>query len=842
MRSLIAASVIVFVPAASMLAAAPGPPFPDEAIRFFESEIRPILQTRCAQCHGPATRTSGFSVASRQDILEGGSRGESVSIDSPADSLLLAALRRAGELKMPPDGQLPSAKVAAVERWIRMGAPWPEASGDPTSLADGRHWSFQPVSRPELPEVARRGWARNPIDAFVLARLEKAGLEPSGDASAATLARRVHLDLTGLPPSPAEVRGFVADPRPDAYERLVQRLLDSPRYGERWGRHWLDLARYADSNGYNADAPRQIWMYRDWVIDALNRDMPFDQFVVEQLAGDLLPDPTDQQLVATGFHRNTLLNLEGGIDFEQYRVEAVVDRVDVTGIAFLGLSLGCARCHDHKYDPVSQREFYEFFSFFNSIDELSGEFKDREGRARAYEPVLEFGTDEQYDRRDAIQAQLDAMKEEQDRYQKELLKRQPEWEASLTPEEIAELSPGVRRILAVPAEERLEVRKGVVRNAFLAGDTGVLERRKAIQAVTKLLPDIPSTLVMRELPEARPTHVLIQGDFLRKGEEVSPGTPAVLPPLDSPSPSRLDLARWITDPGNPLTPRVTVNRIWQRYFGRGIVPTQNDFGSQGEMPTHPALLDWLASEFVGRGWSLKAVHRLIVTSSTYRQASAYRGDLAAADSSNQLLGRQNRLRVEAEVVRDLGLAASGMLAAGIGGPSVYPSQPPGVMIRKPWPESKGRDRYRRGMYTHFWRTSPHPGLMVFDSPDALTIATRRNRSNTPLQALTLLNDAGFHEFAQGLARRVLVEVPDGSVEDRADHAFRVCLSRPPSPGELHSLASLAAGQLDEFQTRPEQADEVLTLGHANGLERAEAAAWTVVAGVLMNLDEFITRE
>ena len=842
MRSLLVAPAVAALLAASIATATPGPPFSDEAIRFFESEIRPILFTRCAQCHGSEARTSGFSVASREEILQGGVRGESVSFDRPGDSLLLAALRRSGDLKMPPDGKLPSARVAAFERWIRMGAPWPEAPETPMRSRDLRHWSFQPVSRPDPPEVVRRTWVRNPIDEFVLARLEQDGLEPSQDATRATLARRLHLDLTGLLPAPAEIREFVSDPRPDAYERLVQRLLDSPRYGERWGRHWMDLARYADSNGYNADAPRQIWMYRDWVIAALNRDMPFDRFVVEQLAGDLLPDPTDQQLIATGFHRNTLLNLEGGIDFEQYRVEAVVDRVDVTGIAFLGLSLGCARCHDHKYDPISQSEFYEFFAFFNSIDELSGDYANAEGRARAYEPVLEFGTDEQRARRDAIQAQLDAMKEEQARYQKALLKHQPEWEASLTPEEIAELPPGVRRILSVPAEERLEGRTVFVRNAFLGSDTGVLERRRAIQAVTKLLPEIPSTLVMRELPQARPTHILIQGDFLRKGGAVSPGTPAALPALAAAEPNRLDLARWIAGPDNPLTPRVTVNRIWQRYFGHGIVPTENDFGTQGELPSHPALLDWLASEFVDRGWSLKALHRLIVTSSTYRQSSAHRADLAAADSANRLLGRQNRLRVESEIVRDLALSASGLLETGIGGPSVYPSQPPGVMIRKPWPESEGADRYRRGMYTHFWRTSPHPGLMVFDSPDALTIATRRNRSNTPLQALTLLNDAGFHEFAQGLASRVLVDVPDGSVADRAEHAFRTCLSRSPSTGELRSLVDLARGQLDAFQTWPEHADEVLTLDHGGGLRRAETAAWTVVAGVLMNLDEFITRE
>ncbi len=841
MRSLLAALAVaslVAVPAQ----AAPGPPFSPEAIRFFESEVRPTLHTRCAQCHNDELRTSGLSVASRQSLLEGGNRGAAVSLERPAESLILSALRHASGLKMPADGRLSDRKVAAIERWIELGAPWPEVTASATAGRVARHWSFEPVARPETPPVANTDWVRNPLDRFVISRLEEAGLEPSPEAPGATLAKRAHLDLTGLPPSPEDVRDFLADTDPGAYERMVDRLLDSPRYGERWGRHWLDIARYADSNGYNNDAPRKIWMYRDWIIDALNRDLPFDQFVIEQLAGDLLPGASRQQVVATGFHRNTLLNLEGGIDFEQYRVEAVVDRVDVTGIAFLGLTLGCARCHDHKYDPISQREFYQFFAFFNSIDELSGDFNDQEGRARAYEPLLEFGSDEQYLRRDAIKAQLKAMREEQDRYEEDLLLKQPEWEAGLTEEDLAKLPLGVQRILGKPPEERVAGRLVFVKNAFLSQDPGVQERRKAIAAVNKLLPEIPSTLVMRELPEARPTHIFLQGDFLRKGDQVEAGTPDVLPPLEADDPNRLALARWIVDRRNPLTPRVAVNRIWQRYFGQGIVATENDFGTQGDPPSHPLLLDWLASEFMARDWSLKSLHRLIVTSATYRQSSAFRADLASADSSNLLLGRQNRLRVESEIVRDVALSASGMLESEIGGPSVFPAQPPGVMIRRPWPESKGRNRYRRGLYTHFWRTSPHPGLMVFDSPDSLTLATRRNRSNTPLQALTLLNDTGFHEFAQGLARRVLRERPDSGIAERADHAFRVCLAREPSAGELRALERLAATQLDEFSTHPEQADEILSAEIHDGLDRAQAAAWTTVAGVLMNLDEFITRE
>ena len=832
---------IGFLATWSLPAAAQAPPSA-EAVSFFESEIRPILHTHCSQCHNHQRRTSGLSLATREGLLEGGNRGPAISLDRPPESLILAALRQSEALSMPPDGKLPDAKIDSVERWIEFGAPWPEASQAPPIGSGQAHWSFQAIARPEPPRVSQPTWVRNPLDSFVLARLEEAGLKPSAEASAATLVRRVHLDLTGLAPPPEVVRDFVEDTATAAYERLVERLLDSPAYGERWGRHWLDIARYADSNGYNADARRDIWMYRDWVINALNRDLPFDQFVIEQLAGDMLPNPSEQELVATGFHRNTLLNLEGGVDFEQYRVESVVDRVDVTGIALLGLSLGCARCHDHKYDPISQQEFYEFFAFFNNIDELSGDFKNNEGRARAYEPLLEFGTEAQYLRRDAINAQLKAMQAEQSAYQKSLLAKQSEWEASLTEAQIAEFPLGVQRILRTPPQDRLEGRRVFVRNEFLAQDPGIQERRRAIAAVRKLLPKIPRTLVMRELPEPRSTHILLQGEFLNKGKQVFPDTPAVLPSLEAESPNRLDLARWLVEDDNPLTPRVTVNRVWQRYFGEGIVATENDFGRQGEPPTHPALLDWLASEFVENDWSLKALHRLIVTSATYRQSSAYRSDLAVADPANRLLGRQHRLRVESEIVRDLALSASGMLAPEVGGPSVFPAQPPGVMIRQPWPESKGKDRYRRGLYTHFWRTSPHPGLMVFDSPDALTTSTKRNRSNTPLQALTLLNDTGFHEFAQGLARRVVQERPDGGVAERVEHAFRICLARSPSAGELETLANLARTQLDEFQTYPEQAEQTLTLGARDSEEPAELAAWATVAGVLMNLDEFITRE
>ena len=603
------------------------------------------------------------------------------------------------------------------------------------------------------------------------------------------------------------------------------------------------MARYADSNGDASDGERKIWMYREWVIRALNRDLPFDQFVIEQIAGDMLPNATEDQIVATGFHRNTLLNLEGGVDFEQYRVEAVVDRVDTTGVAFLGLTLGCARCHDHKFDPVSQREFYSFFAFFDSIDELSGEFDDEAGRKRPYEPVLEFGTPEQHARRKALRAQIEVMQEELDSYEEQLLKQQAAWEASASEDQLAELTPGVRAILKLPVDERHEEQNKTLKRAYFAQDLAHQERKKAIAAVREIEPDIPSTLVMRELLEPRATHVMLGGEFLQKGIRVWPGTPEVLPALQEKERyTRLDLARWLVSENNPLTARVTVNRMWQRYFGRGIVETENDFGTQGSAPSHPGLLDWLASELMAQDWSLKAIHRTIATSATYRQSSKHRPDAGKKDPRNLLLARQNRLRVESEIVRDLALSASGMLSPEIGGPSVYPAQPPGVMIGHPWPESSGPDRYRRGIYTHFWRKSPHPGLMVFDSPDGLTAATSRERSNTPLQALTLLNDTGFHEFAQGLAKRVLSERPDASNSEQIEHAFRLCLTRPPQQLEKDRLDRLLAAQLDDFRTNPSEAFEILTLPNEKGTDLPETAAWTMVAAVILNLDEFITRE
>ena len=805
---------------------------------LFRETVQPILQDRCLACHNQKVRSSGLSLETRGGVLNGGTRGPAVLPGDSEQSRLIQALAHSSDLKMPPGGKLPEAEIQALVRWVALGAPWDE-SGD---SGEGGHWSFQAVRRPVPPQVSDTQWVRTPIDRFILHRLKAEGLAPSPEASRITLLRRLSLDLLGLPPSPAAVDRFLEDTRPGAYERLVERLLASPHYGERWGRHWLDVARYADSDGFS-DGSRQIWMYRDWVVRSLNRDLPFDRFTIQQLAGDLIPDASKEQIVATGFHRNTLLNQEGGIDVEQYRVERVVDRVATTGAAFLGLTVGCARCHDHKYDSVSQKEFFQLYSFFNNIEERSPELEETD-RPRHW-PFLELGSDEEFARRDIIRSQLGLLEEELKTYEKELLARLPQWEQELAPERRREYPPEIQRILVLPAEERNEIQLKTLHLLYKEQDLGHATRKAGIDSLKQAEPKLPSTLVMKELPEPREAYIHLGGEFTRRGDTVQPDVPAVLPPLTAQSrPDRMDLAQWLVDPGHPLTARVTVNRIWQRYFGAGLVETENDFGTQGTRPSHPALLDWLASELIRKGWSLKAIHRLIVTSATYRQSSRHREDAAKVDPANRLLARQHRLRLESEVVRDVCLAASGLWNRALGGPPVFPPQPQGSSrlghSKRSWVASQGEDRFRRGLYTHFWRSTPHPALMVFDSPNGITTCTRRSRSTSPLQALTLLNDEAFYEFAQGLARRVLREGPDQDAE-RIDYTFRVCLSRPPSAEESTQLKRFLDHQRHDLARRPREAQSLLSL-ESEDEDPQELAAWTLLSSVLLNLDELITRE
>jgi len=848
----------------------------------FQRQIRPIFAQNCLTCHGADKQRGGLRLDSAAAVREGGNSGLAIVPGKSAQSRLIQAVTGSNPdvAHMPPKGKdLDETQVTLLRRWIDAGAADQAGSGAPTgesaaALLVGvppsalrvaplpKHWAFRPIRRPPLPEVKDQIWVRNPIDAFILARLENEGIKPSLEADKVTLIRRLSLDLLGLPPSPEEVDAFVKDISSDSYEKLVERILASPHYGERWGRHWLDAARYADSNGFNIDAPRSIWKYRDWVIDALNRDLPFDRFTIEQLAGDLLPKATQQQLIATGFHRNTLINQEGGIDVEQFRVESIVDRVNTTGSVWLGLTVGCAQCHDHKFDPISQREYYQLFAFFNNCDE----------------PNLELLTPDVQRQRDRVRAQLGKVESLLRSLDLTTPERIEKWERSITDATRPMVSKEVLAVFDVAPNGRNAKQTRTLETAFRRADetrhvvgglgdplaaalhVHLLTTRQRLQKeydrIKKQEPAVLMTMVLRERSQPRMTNVHLGGDFLRKGVPVQPGTPAVLPPLAPPSDARftrLNLARWLVSPDNPLTARVMMNRFWGIYFGTGIVETDNDFGTQGTPPSNPALLDWLASEFMspsvgskGRqdeadAWSMKHIHRLIVTSATYRQLSRVRPELAVKDPRNRLLARQTRMRLEAEIVRDVSLAASGLLSPKVGGPGVFPPQPDGVyrftQIQRDWKSSAGPDRYRRGLYTYFWRSAPHPALVTFDAPDSTTTCTRRNRSNTPLQALTLLNDAGFYEYAQGLADRVLREEHSDDVA-RLRHAFRLCVARQPGESELSRLQAFLAAQKSDLAAAPTEARQLA--GDVPNL--VERAAWIMTARVLLNLDEFITRE
>ncbi|WP_299464021.1 PSD1 and planctomycete cytochrome C domain-containing protein [uncultured Gimesia sp.] len=998
----------------------------------FEKQIRPLLKQHCYDCHSQAAEESGLRLDHGANILKGGDRGPAVIPGKSAESPLFLSLSGQGKIpRMPHDlPPLKPAEISLIQQWIDQGGKIPDAEQTlKTSQAKSDHWAFQPIRRPEQPTVQQQAWIRNPIDAFILSRLEQNKLKPSAEADRSTLIRRLSLDLTGLTPSVEEVQQFQADTRPDAYERLVDQLLASPHYGERWARHWLDVARYADSNGFTIDGPRSIWKYRDWVIKAINENMPFDQFVKEQLAGDLLPKPTTDQLIATGFHRNTLINQEGGTNPEQFRVEAVVDRVNTTGAAFLGLTVGCAQCHKHKYDPLTQRDFYQLYAIFNSTADINSapptlplptaeqktqqaelkkeiaDFeKQRAERKKLLEPEFESwkqtlrlslqNSDKQWSILPSQNAKsvngatitvqedhsllvggtipnndtylvetvnipsgttglrlevltheslpklgpgwagngnfvLDEVSVEVSRQTKENWSKfepvglafatadhsQEKFPAShlidgdlktgwainvkqgkmnvnrraiiklKAPLESAEpmklrvtltqtrdskynvgrfrlstttvnprvlnLDPEIIAILKQPEEKWDAKQKTTLEQAFYQSDVQwsdldqQLVKHKAEQ--TKLNQNIVTTMVMKELPEPRETFILLRGNFLAPGARVSPGVPEVLPPMPPAvkSPTRLDFANWLTSPEQPLTARVTVNRYWQRFFGKGIVETENDFGTQGTEPTNPELLDWLASEFMRVGWDTKQLHRLMVTSASYRQASDFDPANQEQDPRNLLLSRQNRFRMEAESIRDIFLACSGLLTRNIGGPSVYPPQPEGIYVltqnKKEWPEETGENRYRRGMYTYFWRSSPYPMLPTFDAPNSNTTCTRRVRSNTPLQALTLANDHSLFELIQGFALRILEEGPDYD-EGRLRQAFQICLSRTPDDHELEVLTRYLTEQRAHFKKSPQEAAQVAAKKLPEKTDVAEAASWTAVARVLMNLDEFITRE
>lgn len=991
----------------------------------FATQIKPVLQRYCVSCHGSETVESGFRADFGSLLLEGGDRGAAVVAGNAEKSLLYRVLVSDDDISQMPFEQprLSDEQIALIKDWIDQGA---RSAADDRPAQDGRpvsdHWAFQPVVRHPLPSVSHTDWPLNAIDVFVLARLEAEGLQPSSEADRSTLIRRLYLDLLGVLPTPEATQRFVNDDGPLAYERLVDRLLASPRYGERWGRHWLDIARYADSNGFTIDGARSIWPYRDWVIRAINDDTAFDQFVIEQLAGDLLPEPSTDQIVATGFHRNTLINQEGGTDKEQFRVESIVDRVNTTGSAFLGLTVGCAQCHVHKYDPITQRDFYKLFAIFNNCDEpniplpsesqaeaqarvkagladVARKLKEHDARRASGQPEweskqaavktaswkflkpadavseagatlnpvddytllvggngnipatdvytvqveipagtttafrletltgpllpmngpgwasngnfvlnefealsqtadgepvkLEFATastDWQQDGYPAEHAIDENMKTgwaingtkksspnvsreavfvlkepiESDVPNRITIKLHQQHNApkyligtfrlSTTDATADQLivSPSIREILRVSTDKRNEGQKELLTAAYGRSDLSrkplEAEQAKLKGEESALKAAIPTTMVLRERSaNPRQTHIHIRGNFLEKGAAVAPDVPSILPPIEAAEApvNRLDFARWLFRPDHPLTSRVTVNRVWQRLFGIGLVETENDFGTQGELPSHPELLDWISSEFMRIGWSQKQLIRLIVSSATYRQSSRVTSELLARDPRNRLLARQSRIRLEAEGVRDVALSASGLLSQKMLGPGVYPPQPKGIyvvtQVSKQWPESQGDDRYRRGLYTYFWRSSPYPMLPTFDAPDANGTCTRRNRSNTPLQALTLANDAAFMEFARALSDRILREASDYD-EARIAYAFNAVLARQPVPFEIKRLLEFIAAQREHFEANSGDARAAASPQRPESASEAESATWTALARVMLNLDEFITRE
>jgi hypothetical protein len=992
----------------------------EEAPVSFSRDVRPILSNRCFKCHGfdPATREADLRLDTKEGLFND-HEGHRPFVAGRADQS--EALRRIlsddPDERMPPPSakkDLSQREIAILKKWVEQGTPW-----EP-------HWSFVAPTRPKVPEVDGDTWSRTPIDHFIFARLRDAGLTPSPEADRDTLIRRVSLDLTGLPPTPEEAEAFVNDRSPDAYDKLVERLLNSPAYGERWARRWLDLARYADTNGYEKDRPRNIWPWRDWVVKALNDNMPFDQFTIKQIAGDMLPNATEDDLIATGFHRNTMLNEEGGIDPLEFRYHAMTDRVATTGTTWLGLTTGCAQCHDHKYDPISHREYFGLMAFLNNADELElplGQSESQETPSQSPSKTAELVKSlaaqwpvPKKDRKNAAAEPETAPKPEQlaeTAFQEWLTRERgpgAEWVhvhpttlssnlpiLTLTDEDIVfvtgditkqdtyrvaarpalkgvtalrlealpdpllpaggpgmtyyegkrgdfflaniefkangqplrvasadasysknafgatpataamaiddnlqsgwgvaerpgerhvavfrfaeptdidtldvemlfarhfasslgkfrlslttsketpvrDISPEAEKLLASGAETLSETALNTLRLAFFLQSK---ELTKATDEVRKALnpPPAASTLVFQERPpqSPRPTHLHHRGEYLQAKDEVPPVVPSFLNPLAADAPrNRLTFARWLVSRENPLTARVVVNQQWAALFGRGLVSTVQDFGFQGDPPSHPDLLDWLAIEFMDSGWNMKQLHRLIVKSSVYRQSSAVTPLAREKDSANILLSRANRTRLEAEMIRDSALAASGLLSRKVGGPPVKPPQPNSVTEAAygafKWEPSAGEDRFRRSLYTFMKRTAPFGMYAVFDGPSGEACVARRDVSNTPLQSLTLLNDEMFLEIARALGRRVFDHAGDD--RKKVEHLVRLVLTRPADETELNDLVQFVAAQRATFKAQPDQARELAGTKEDTAVD---VAPWIAVARAVLSLDEAVTR-
>jgi mono/diheme cytochrome c family protein len=1014
----------------------------------FLKQIQPIFESSCYTCHGPKMQMAGLRLDEKSAALTGGQSGAVIIPGKSAGSPLYRRVAGLGDQpRMPMGGKpLDASQIELLRVWIDRGAEWPDSAAKEVVQVQ-KHWAYIPPKRPTVPKVVNASWPKNAIDNFLLARLEKEKLTPSPEADRVTLLRRLSLDLTGLPPSVEEVDAFLKDPSHNAYEKQVDRLLSSPHYGERWGRLWLDAARYADSDGYEKDKQRWVWFYRDWMINALNRDLPYDQFIIDQIAGDELPNATQDQIVATGFLRNSMINEEGGIDPEQFRMEAMFDRMDAIGKSVLGVTIQCAQCHNHKFDPLKQEEYYRMFAFLNNsheanvavytpqeqmkradifrrISEIEGGIEHRDPEweqrmtawdekvkadqpewtvvrpevddistggqrylpmkdgsllAQGYAPTkhrvkLTVKTDVQSitafrlellndanlplggpgrsikgtgaltefeveaapaaapDKITKIkiakatadvnppEAPLEAIFDDKNGKPRVTgpvdfaidgnedtawgidagpgLRNQPRkavftaqapianpggtiltfyldqkhggWNSddnqnqnlgrfrlsiTTTPGAVADPLPrNVREILATPRAQRTPAQMAAV---FSYWRTTVPEWREANEKIAELWREHPegsSQPALAARDEPRETHILTRGDFLKPTKVVGPGVPAFLHPLpkDAP-PTRLTFARWLVDRNSPTTARAFVNRMWQAYFATGLVATSEDLGKQSEIPSNPELLDWLAVEFMDANWSTKAMHRLIVTSAAYRQSSRVTPELYERDPYNRLLARGPRFRVDAEIVRDIALAASGLLNPKIGGPSVYAPAPEFLFVPptsygpKIWKEETGADRYRRALYTFRYRSVPYPMLQIFDAPNGDISCVRRARANTPLQALTTLNETLFIESAQALALKTLRE---GGTTDaqRLTYAFRRCLARKPTAPEATELLKLLSKQKQRLTDGWLSALDLTGVDAAHpptlptGATPVQLAAWTAVSRVLLNLDETITKE
>jgi len=806
----------------------------------FGRDILPILSDKCFRCHGPDEKHREAGLRLDDEEAAKAERDGTRAI-VPGQSRESEILRRItssdADLVMPPpsaQNQISARETELLRRWIDEGAKW------------GGHWAYERIVRPVVPTGHKTGAAiQNPIDAFVLQRLEREGLSFSPEASRETLIRRLSLDLRGLPPSPEEVAEFVGDPQPGAYQRLIERFLASPHYGERMAWDWLDAARYADSNGYQGDGERTMWPWRDWVAASFNANQPYDQFTTWQLAGDLLPQATTEQVLATGFCRNHMINGEGGRIAEENRIEYVFDQAETLGTVWLGLTFNCCRCHDHKFDPLSQKDYYSLFAFFNQTPVNGG------GGDPQTAPNLDVPTDAQREKLAAARQTADEFSKTVVAQELALFPFEGEGKTAADSPMAAGFPDEIKNILRKPAGERnsgeLDKLAGHLQptQADYAARLRTLkehvDRRNAASSA------IPRVMVMKELPGPRKTFVLEKGLYTQPQGEVTSAVPTKLPPLPEGAPAnRLGLANWLVASENPLMARVTVNRFWQQFFGIGLVKTPDDFGLQGERPIHPELIDWLAAEFQSSGWDTKHLIRLLLTSAAYRQSSRIPDGLAERDPENRLLARGPRFRMPFWMVRDQALAASGLLVPGIGGPPVNPYQPEGVWEEatfgnKKYSQDHGEKLYRRSLYT-FWRRIVAP-TMFFDNPSRQTCTVKISRTNTPLQSLFTLNDVQFVEASRVLAERAIEQSGDAS--GRVRWIYGRVLGRGPAPEEIRILSEAAARLRDHFAAHPADVEPLLKVGEQPrnaALDGAEVAAWTAVASEVLNLDEAVTRE